>query len=177
MKFKRTPLLHSLLLLRQFIQSGVASSHLRCRSRHVKHPVRTLFDLVAVVAASTGAAAFLGLEDSSAMVARDCTLPLRRREWLLLGVPPRMAPSIFWRFVGETSRGRSVKVVVIMCVCVGVGGVFSLNKCKVLELDKEGTGGPENGAAQKKPPGLQLFYRAEGRGGGGCRASTQRVIA
>lgn len=36
MKLRRTPRLHSLLLLRQLRQSGVASSHLRCRSLHVK---------------------------------------------------------------------------------------------------------------------------------------------
>lgn len=47
MKFNRTPRLHVLLLLRQLLQCGIASSHLRWRSRHVKHPVRTLFGLLA----------------------------------------------------------------------------------------------------------------------------------
>jgi hypothetical protein len=35
--------------LRQLMQSGTASSHLRCLSRHVRHPVRTLFSLVMFV--------------------------------------------------------------------------------------------------------------------------------
>jgi len=73
MKFNRTPLLHSLLLFRQFIQSGTPSSHFKCRSRHVRHPVRTRLDLVAGAAPDTS----FGLADSSAIVARDCTLLLR----------------------------------------------------------------------------------------------------
>jgi hypothetical protein len=43
-KFNRTPRLHSRLLFLQFMQSGAASSHFKCRSRHVKHPVLTRFD-------------------------------------------------------------------------------------------------------------------------------------
>ncbi len=45
MKLSRMPRLHSRLLLRQLLHSGRPSSHLRCRSRQVKHPVRTRFDL------------------------------------------------------------------------------------------------------------------------------------
>lgn len=45
-KLSRTPRLHSLLLLRQFEQSGVPSSHLRCLSLQVKQPVLTLLLLV-----------------------------------------------------------------------------------------------------------------------------------
>jgi hypothetical protein len=50
MKFSRSPRLHSRLLLRQLLQSGTASSHLRWRSRHVRQPVRTrlAFELPAV---------------------------------------------------------------------------------------------------------------------------------
>jgi len=44
-KFSRTPRLHSRLLFLQFMQSGAASSHFKWRSRHVKHPVLTRFDL------------------------------------------------------------------------------------------------------------------------------------
>jgi hypothetical protein len=47
MKLSRMPRLHSRLLLRQLLHSGWPSSHLRWRSRQVKHPVRTRFDLPA----------------------------------------------------------------------------------------------------------------------------------
>jgi hypothetical protein len=46
-KLRRIPRLHSRLLLRQLLQSGAPSSHLRWRSRQVKHPVRTRLDLPA----------------------------------------------------------------------------------------------------------------------------------
>jgi hypothetical protein len=55
MKFNLTPRLHSRLLFLQFKQSGVASSHFKCRSRQVRHPVRTRFDLAG---ADDGAAPF-----------------------------------------------------------------------------------------------------------------------
>ena len=45
MKLRRMPRLHSRLLLRQLLQSGTRSSHLRWRSRQVRHPVRTRLDL------------------------------------------------------------------------------------------------------------------------------------
>ena len=45
MKLSRTPRLHNLLDFRQFTQSGTPSSHFKCLSRHVKHPVRTLLGL------------------------------------------------------------------------------------------------------------------------------------
>lgn len=45
MKFNRTPLLHTLLDFLQFWQFGNPSSHLRCLSLQVKHPVRTRFGL------------------------------------------------------------------------------------------------------------------------------------
>jgi hypothetical protein len=47
MKFKRTPLLQFLLDFRQFWQIGRPSSHFKCRSLHVKQPVRTRFGLLA----------------------------------------------------------------------------------------------------------------------------------
>lgn len=45
MKLRRTPLLHVRLLFLQLLQCGMPSSHFRCRSRHVRHPVRTLLGL------------------------------------------------------------------------------------------------------------------------------------
>lgn len=42
MKFNRTPRLHVRLLFLQLLQCGSPSSHFRCRSRQVRHPVRTL---------------------------------------------------------------------------------------------------------------------------------------
>jgi hypothetical protein len=56
MKFNRTPLLHTRLDFRQFKQFGRASSHFKCRSRQVKHPVRTLLGLL-VAARAAGASA------------------------------------------------------------------------------------------------------------------------
>lgn len=47
MKLRRTPLLHCRLLFLQLLQCGMASSHLRWRSRHVKQPVRTRLGLLA----------------------------------------------------------------------------------------------------------------------------------
>ncbi len=52
MKFSRTPRLHARLLFRQFWQSGMPSSHFRCRSLQVKQPVRTRLDLAEPVAAA-----------------------------------------------------------------------------------------------------------------------------
>ena len=101
MKFRRTPRLHSLLLFRQFRQSGVPSSHFRCLSRHVRHPVLTLLDLVAV--GDTGFSPGLVVA-SSGMVARDWMLPLRCREWPARGVILRGAPASFWRLAGGTSN-------------------------------------------------------------------------
>lgn len=47
MKFNRTPRLHFLFDFLQFWQIGAPSSHFRCLSRHVKHPVRTRLGLAA----------------------------------------------------------------------------------------------------------------------------------
>lgn len=60
-KFSRTPRLHSRLLFLQFKQSGVPSSHFKCRSRHVRHPVLTRLGLLV----ATGVAA-VGEDMSSA---------------------------------------------------------------------------------------------------------------
>ena len=64
MKFSRTPLLQSLFDFLQFRHIGVPSSHFRCRSRHVRHPVRTLlgFDVSGLGATSlTGVLSETGL--------------------------------------------------------------------------------------------------------------------
>ena len=54
-KLSFSPRLHFRLLFLQFMQSGVDSSHFKCRSLHVKQPVRTLRDLsLGLVGASTG---------------------------------------------------------------------------------------------------------------------------
>ena len=53
MKFNRTPLLHTLLDFLQFWQCGNPSSHLRCLSLHVRHPVRTRFGLFEAAALNT----------------------------------------------------------------------------------------------------------------------------
>jgi len=55
MKLSLTPLLHTLDDFWQFMQTGSASSHLRCRSRQVKHPVRTRLGLIAIPADSRSA--------------------------------------------------------------------------------------------------------------------------
>lgn len=55
MKLRRRPRLHWRLDLRQFWQMGAPSSHLRWRSRHVKHPVRTRFGLDTTAAPASGA--------------------------------------------------------------------------------------------------------------------------
>lgn len=59
MKLSRTPRLHSRLLFRQLRQSGKPSSHFRCRSLHVRHPVRTRFDLVGGVVPAAATAPLL----------------------------------------------------------------------------------------------------------------------
>lgn len=45
MKFSLMPLLQARLLFLQLLQTGRPSSHFKCLSRHVRHPVRTLFGL------------------------------------------------------------------------------------------------------------------------------------
>lgn len=52
MKLSLTPRLQTRLDFRQFRQSGIASSHFRCLSRHVRHPVRTRLGLFAAWIAS-----------------------------------------------------------------------------------------------------------------------------
>jgi hypothetical protein len=70
-KFSRIPRLHSRLLFRQLLQSGTPSSHLRWRSRQVKHPVRTRLDL-----------------PTTGLAGRACLLPLLLPLWLpVLAVP------------------------------------------------------------------------------------------
>lgn len=49
-KFRRRPRLHSRAPFLQFTQSGTPSSHFRCRSLHVKHPVLTRLDFAGVMA-------------------------------------------------------------------------------------------------------------------------------
>lgn len=65
MKFNRTPRLHSLLLFLQLLQSGVPSSHFRCLSLQVRHPVRTLLLLfgtgLGVEVVTVSAALWIGL--------------------------------------------------------------------------------------------------------------------
>lgn len=64
MKFNRTPRLHSLLLFLQLLQSGVASSHFKCLSLQVKHPVRTLLLLLGTglgLEVAVSAALWIGL--------------------------------------------------------------------------------------------------------------------
>lgn len=43
MKFNLTPRLHCRLLFLQLLQLGKPSSHFKCRSLHVRQPVRTRF--------------------------------------------------------------------------------------------------------------------------------------
>ena len=82
MKFKRTPLLHSLLDFLQFWQSGAPSSHLRCRSLQVKQPVRTLFGLAAAAAAAATASA--GAVDGPLLLAIGWSWELWPHAWAAL---------------------------------------------------------------------------------------------
>ena len=66
MKFRRTPLLQGLLDLRQFWQSGVPSSHFKCLSLQVKHPVLTRLGLDA--AASAGALVAVACDGSLCLI-------------------------------------------------------------------------------------------------------------
>lgn len=60
-KLSRTPRSHFRLLFWQFRHVGKASSHLRCRLRHVKHPVRTRLGLATVGDADGGTGSLLSL--------------------------------------------------------------------------------------------------------------------
>lgn len=60
-KLSRTPRSHLRLLFWQFRQVGKASSHLRCRFRHVRHPVRTRFGLATDGDADGGTSSLLSL--------------------------------------------------------------------------------------------------------------------
>lgn len=107
-KLRRTPRLHSLLLFRQLLQSGKPSSHLRWRSRHVKHPVRTRRDFPA--AAPAGGAADLMLPWPSLDCPRSGTDPARTDfiSMDLVGtcrlVVTLGGPESFCRFGGESSK-------------------------------------------------------------------------
>ena len=57
MKFSRTPRLHFRFDFLQLWQLGMPSSHLRWRSLHVRHPVRTCFGLLAIAEAGSSASA------------------------------------------------------------------------------------------------------------------------
>lgn len=58
-KLSRKPRLHVRLDFLQLRQQGRPSSHLRCRSRHVRQPVRTRFGLPAATAVSVMTASLL----------------------------------------------------------------------------------------------------------------------
>lgn len=60
MKFNLTPRLHCLFDFRQLTQFGRPSSHFKCRSLHVRQPVRTLLGLDAVALVSTGSVVVMG---------------------------------------------------------------------------------------------------------------------
>jgi len=57
-KLTLSPQRHRRLPRRQCAQMGVASSHLRCRSRQVKHPVRTRFPFATFVMIVSGPVRF-----------------------------------------------------------------------------------------------------------------------
>jgi len=107
-KLRRTPRLQSLLLFRQLLQSGKPSSHLRWRSRHVKHPVRTRRDFPAATPA--GGAAVLVLPWPSPDCGRSGTDPARTNfiSMDVVGacrlVVALEGPDSFCRFGGETSK-------------------------------------------------------------------------
>ena len=56
MKLSLTPRLHGRFDLRQLTQTGIPSSHFRCRSRHVRQPVRTRLGLLADAPSAGGVA-------------------------------------------------------------------------------------------------------------------------
>lgn len=98
-KFRRMPRLQRRLLLRQLRQSGVASSHFRCLSLHVKHPVRTRLDFVAAGRSPTIASA------------SDFVL-------VLLEILVYKAVSVSGRGISGSQKCQSPSVV------IGKGGVF-----------------------------------------------------
>lgn len=73
MKLSLTPLLHTLDDFWQFMQTGNASSHLRCRSRQVRHPVRTRLGLLAMAAGSISADDMLPLAAAMCWLAAGYT--------------------------------------------------------------------------------------------------------
>lgn len=78
MKLSRTPRLQSLLLFRQFKQSGVASSHFRCLSLHVKQPVLTLLLLAGTTSEEVISAAVPDLADTFFFEIGEAELENRR---------------------------------------------------------------------------------------------------
>ncbi len=69
MKLSRTPLLQSRFDFLQFWHMGVPSSHFKCRSLHVKQPVRTLLGLLAA-----GAPVFTGVSSDTGLSPTVCEL-------------------------------------------------------------------------------------------------------
>lgn len=79
MKLSLTPRLHSLLLFRQFKQSGVPSSHFKCLSLQVKQPVLTLLLLAGATSDEVISAAFPNLSGASFFELGEAGLESLRR--------------------------------------------------------------------------------------------------
>jgi hypothetical protein len=93
-KFRRTPRSHFRLLFWQFRQVGKASSHLRCRFRHVRHPVRTRFGLATVGDTDGGTSSLLSLPLRLAAFLRPVDVSVS------LGKDEGVGPSIACAFLG-----------------------------------------------------------------------------
>jgi hypothetical protein len=139
MKLSRTPRLQSRLLLRQFLQSGRASSHFKWRSRQVKHPVRTRLGLEGVVAGAAGVVVdFSGVDRASVAGVMDWLL---RRRALLADVMAFFRASSddnLRRLAGGTSNGSLVKL--LLTVYGGDG--WSWNCCRGAERARGCTTAP-----------------------------------
>jgi hypothetical protein len=113
MKLRRRPRLHWRFDLRQFWQMGAPSSHLRWRSRHVKHPVRTRFGLETTAAAASGKGTSPLPVGAVIEVVYPCRLPARAGARVEAGAGlDRLGMSVAesscraeWEAVGDLFRG------------------------------------------------------------------------
>ena len=126
MKLSRTPRLHILLDFRQFTHSGRPSSHFKCRSLQVKHPVRTLLGLASSVAAIDFVRRDVPAPPitlaAGAAVSADC---LRDG----LSVPENAAAAALAMAVGELGMPGCLLFLLCTVICCCCGGTISGSIC------------------------------------------------